>query len=194
IHPSFSRPCSNASTRALPWGSFSAGSINTPIRFILFCCARAVRDGSSAGAAAAPPSNVMNSRRPISDIGLPPALHRRPVYRTLNLAQKGGQVLGPKLNRSESRGCGPDRFVRSLVALPPSGDLLPCAKHLFVAAKSVGVRQETAALRGFSSLQRPCSARVAAVALLPALISRARHQPPAPPPSAITIPSPKAAV
>src|SRR2546430_5268676 len=59
-------------------------------------------------------------------------------------------------DQSGARSCGPDRFVRFLVGLPPSGDLLPCAKHLFVAARTVWVRQETTALRGF----RPSAAAV----------------------------------
>jgi hypothetical protein len=44
----------------------------------------------------------MNSRRFMPDIGVPPA-SAMPVYRTLNLPQKGRQILGPDLNRSESR-------------------------------------------------------------------------------------------
>jgi len=59
-------------------------------------------------------------------------------------------------DQSGARSCGPDRFVRFLVGLPPSGDLLPCAKHLFVAARTVWVRQETTTLRGF----RPSAAAV----------------------------------
>ena len=51
--------------------------------------------------------------------------------------------------QSGARSCGPDRFVRFLVALPPSADLLLCAKHLFVAARTVWVRQENPALRDF---------------------------------------------
>jgi hypothetical protein len=64
----------------------------------LRCCARA----ASGQAAAAPPSRVMNSRRLMPDIGLPPAWRRRSVYRTLNLPQRGRQVLGAGLNCSES--------------------------------------------------------------------------------------------
>jgi hypothetical protein len=39
----------------------------------------------------------------MSSIDLPPALRRQPVYLTLNLPQRGRQVLGADLNRSESR-------------------------------------------------------------------------------------------
>src|SRR5262245_45287672 len=59
--------------------------------------------GRTSDCAVAPPSSVMNSRRLTSSIGLPPPGAAASVYRTLNLAQRGRQVLGPDLNRSESR-------------------------------------------------------------------------------------------
>src|SRR5262245_31893168 len=62
-------------------------------------CARA----ASGQAAAAPPMSVMNSRRLMPDIGLPPALAPRLVFRTFNLSQRGRQVLGADLNCSEAR-------------------------------------------------------------------------------------------
>ena len=46
--------------------------------------------------------------------------------------------------------------ITLLVASRPALDLLPCAKHLFVAARTVWVRQETTTLRGF----RPSAAAV----------------------------------
>jgi len=52
-------------------------------------------------AIAAPPIRVMNSRRLTPDIGVPPA-SALPVYRTLNLQQRGRKVLGPDLKCSES--------------------------------------------------------------------------------------------
>jgi hypothetical protein len=57
---------------------------------------------AASGHAAAQPSSVTNSRRLIPGIGfscLPP----RSVYRTLNLPQRGRQVLGADLKCSESR-------------------------------------------------------------------------------------------
>src|SRR5262249_47631614 len=66
---------------------------------------------ASGHAAAAPPSSVMNWRRSMPDIGvLPPWC--RSVYRTLNLPQRGRQVLGTDLNCSES--------------MWGAADLLPC--------------------------------------------------------------------
>src|SRR3954464_4667533 len=51
--------------------------------------------------ATAPPISVMNSRRLMSDIGSSPAAGSSdPPH--VNLAQTGGKVLGPNLNRSES--------------------------------------------------------------------------------------------
>src|SRR5262245_9262737 len=80
-------------------GWFSAPEINMPMRRVpLACCARA----ASGHATAAPLRSVMNSRRLMSDIGLPPPWGRCSVYRTLNLPQDGRQVLGPDLNCSES--------------------------------------------------------------------------------------------
>jgi hypothetical protein len=61
------------------------------------CCACA----ASGHDAAALASNLMNSRRLMPNIGLPPA-SAPPVYRMLNLPQSGWQVLGPDLNCSES--------------------------------------------------------------------------------------------
>src|SRR2546429_9524948 len=60
------------------------------------CCAPA-----PSGHAAEPPSSVMNWRRLMPDIGLPPA-SALPVYRTLNLPQRGRKVLGPDLKCSEA--------------------------------------------------------------------------------------------
>jgi len=60
------------------------------------CCARA-----TTGHTAAPPSRVMNSRRLMPDMGVPPA-SALPVYRTLSLLQRGRKVLGPELKCSES--------------------------------------------------------------------------------------------
>src|SRR6516225_9474450 len=68
----------------------------TPITGIAACCARA-----ASGHTTAPPTRVMKSRRLMPDIGVPPA-SALPVYRTLNLPQKGRQILGPDLNCSES--------------------------------------------------------------------------------------------
>src|SRR5215831_3567226 len=67
------------------------------------CCART----PSGHAAAAPPSSVMNSRRLMSDIRLPPTRMgcRRSVYRKLSLPRGGWKVLGADLNCSESRRC-----------------------------------------------------------------------------------------
>jgi hypothetical protein len=72
------------------------------------CCARA-----ASGHAAAPPSRAINSRRLMSNTGLPPLAlppvvttsRRRPprtVHRAPNLPREGGQILGPGLNCSES--------------------------------------------------------------------------------------------
>jgi len=44
----------------------------------------------------------MNSRRLIFDMELLPALAQPSVFRTLKLPQKGRQVFGADLNRSES--------------------------------------------------------------------------------------------
>src|SRR5262245_1743920 len=66
------------------------------------CCARA----ASGQEAVAPPSSVMNSRRLMPDIGVPPA-SALPVDRALNLLKRGRKVLGPDLNRSESAGALP---------------------------------------------------------------------------------------
>ena len=63
---------------------------------------RLLRARAVSGQAAAPPSSVMNWRRLMPRIGLPPAWRRRSVYRTLNLPQRGRQVLGVDLNCSES--------------------------------------------------------------------------------------------
>src|SRR5215467_6056292 len=71
-----------------------------PIRGIVAACGARATSGH---AAAAPPRSAMNSRRLLSNIGLPPAWHRQPVYLTLNLPQRGREVLGADLNRSESR-------------------------------------------------------------------------------------------
>src|SRR5262249_53340300 len=69
-----------------------------PITGIAACCARA----ASGPAAAAPPSSVRNWRRLRSSMGF----SRKaavPAYRRLRMPQKHPQVLGPDLNRSESR-------------------------------------------------------------------------------------------
>jgi len=71
--------------------------LRNPVIDIAGCCARAATDH-----AAAPPRSVMNSRRLMSDMGLPLALAPPSVFRTLNLPQRGRQVLGANLNRSES--------------------------------------------------------------------------------------------
>jgi hypothetical protein len=70
---------------------------NTREAFLSGCCARA----ASGHAAAATPSSVMNSRRFMPDIGLPPAWRRQSVHRALNLPQGDRQVLGANLNCSE---------------------------------------------------------------------------------------------
>src|SRR5262249_48338929 len=57
------------------------------------CCARA----ASGQVTAAPPRSAINSRRLMSDIGASSGS----AYRTLNLPQKGWQVLGADLNCSE---------------------------------------------------------------------------------------------
>src|SRR5262245_5320477 len=59
------------------------------------CCARAANDH-----AAAPPSSVMNSRRPMSSIGFPPEA-AVPGYRRLRLHRKRRQVLGADLRQLE---------------------------------------------------------------------------------------------
>src|SRR6516165_1669642 len=69
----------------------------------------------------------MKSRRLMPDIGVPPA-SALPVYRTLNLPQKGRQILGPDLNCSES-----GRALRQ--------------PHQRIARHTIG--QEAAALRDF---------------------------------------------
>ena len=74
-----------------------------PIIGIVCCCAPA----ASGHAAATPPSSVINSRRLMPDMGLPPAQEwsadkpKWSFYRRLNLPQSDGQVLGANLNRSE---------------------------------------------------------------------------------------------
>src|SRR5262249_39831082 len=86
-------------------------SPRNPITGIAVCCARAARGH----AAVAPPSSVMNSRRLMTNIGLPPTRHTPPgvttsgrgplrsIRRTLSLPQNGRQVLETDLNCSESR-------------------------------------------------------------------------------------------
>jgi hypothetical protein len=95
INPASRRPRRNAATRSLD--SLGERLLRNPITGIAGCCARA-----ASGHAAAPPSSEMNSRRLMSDIGFPLALAPRSVFRTLNLPQRGRQVLGADLNRSES--------------------------------------------------------------------------------------------
>ena len=87
--------------------------LRKPIPGIAGCCARAL----SGHAAAAPPSSVMNSRRPMSSTGLRPPLWargasndhppgRRPmqsVCSMLRLPRRVGAILGADLNCSESR-------------------------------------------------------------------------------------------
>jgi hypothetical protein len=52
------------------------------------------RCAASGHAAPAPPSSVTNSRRLTSGIGLPRFRAWQSVYRTLNLSQRGREVLG----------------------------------------------------------------------------------------------------
>jgi hypothetical protein len=96
-HPRLSSPRRNAPRVAFEIGSSSAWPTITPMRRICWpCCARATRDQT----AAAPPRSVMKSRRLTWASS---AWRRRSVYRTLNLPQRGPQVLGDDLNCSESR-------------------------------------------------------------------------------------------
>src|SRR5262245_944952 len=98
---------------------------STPIRQILSgCCACAL-----IGHAAATPNSVMNARRLMPNIGLPPSA--LPVCRTLNLLQGGRKVLGPDLNCSESTWgaadllpcCHPNNSTHDAPVSPPGSAL-----------------------------------------------------------------------
>src|SRR5262249_38746800 len=89
------RPWRNARIRS-NWVS-GEPALMMPITGAAGCCARA----GNGPITAAPPSSDMKSRRLMPDIGLPPAL-APPVHRTLNLPQRGRELLGPDLKCSES--------------------------------------------------------------------------------------------
>src|SRR5262249_42719475 len=150
--------------------SLSATAISTPTRRIRDCCARAI----SGHAVAAPPSSVMNSRRLMSNIEGPLTASRRHRsdchrhssgrcdgrHRMVDCAGLGGRLMtssalpqskAPPLgtefhSRRRITTPGPSRLYASW-SLAPIQDLLLCAKHLFVAARTVWARQEAAALR-----------------------------------------------
>jgi hypothetical protein len=73
---------------------------------------------ASGHAAATPPSRVMNSRRLMLDIASPTRLDAGRFTRRLNLPQKGRQVFGADLNRSES---GERYLVSKMIAHTGAG-------------------------------------------------------------------------
>jgi len=91
-----------------------------PMRKVFDVCARA-----ASGLAAAAPSSVMNSRRLMKNMGLPPLRvgaaknhhggRQPPVYCTLGLPSAGGQVLGldPKCCELRRRAAGPAQISDS---------------------------------------------------------------------------------
>ena len=68
IQPSSRSRCTKAATQSLA-AERVVGPKNPMVGSFPACCARA----ASGHAAAAPPSSVMNSRRPMPDMGLPPS-------------------------------------------------------------------------------------------------------------------------
>src|SRR5262245_49848603 len=94
MKPASLRPWPNAAVRCV--ASASEVLRTNPITGIADCCARA-----ASGQAAAPPSSVMNWRRPKSSMGSSPE-PAVPAYRRLTMPRKRPQVLGLDLNRSES--------------------------------------------------------------------------------------------
>src|SRR6266481_7293898 len=95
--------------------------LRNPITGIAACCARA-----ASGHAAAPPRSAMNSRRLMPSMGtFSPVIWPVPQSggRTLSLPQANQQVLGPDLNRSESRS---GRY-QPLLGATPDHSTLRCA-------------------------------------------------------------------
>src|SRR5262245_16435610 len=111
--PRFRSSSRKARTRACASAFVGGSGINIPIlRTGPLCCARA----GSGHAATVAPRSVIKPRRLMSDIGLLSRWRRRSLRRTLKLPQKGRQVLGADLNRSESTGCQPDDSTRGASA------------------------------------------------------------------------------
>ena len=128
-HPSSCSSCRNAATRCCTSGSSAGRFTSTPTRRIppAGCCPPA----ASGHAAAAPPTSVMNSRRLMSNMGLPPPLRctdaaghdnqqapaaPQSVCRTYSLAQNEAGSAGPPLRSRASKAPPrlPDRLTSAM--------------------------------------------------------------------------------
>ena len=97
FHPRSARAWRRAAKRDCSRGSLYSDAINTPMRRTCsLCSARA----ASGHAAAAPPSSVMKSRRPMSNMA---ASSPQSVDRAVSLPPSRRWVTRTALNRSESR-------------------------------------------------------------------------------------------